>query len=390
MYDRDREQALLKEMVNFQGDGLLCNAEERFISDKYAARFSELAKFYPHYSEATAEFFKCIKFENRLCPEIKGIIGYQKIHKFPDLVDRCRTYEEDSKAHYKAMSVRVESNNIIVGNLTMLQIIKHEIAECRHKQVICLNYGEEGHIGAQCQKPKRAQTGGKIFALVGTQISSEDRLIRGICFINSTPLILINISATHYFIAADCVERLSLVLSSIKGEMVVNTPSKGLVTTSPICSKCPLSIFDRLLCGLSLFTVERSRYGETGFLSSSQLNELMKDEAQVFALMASLSVENRATIDELTVVREFAKVFPNKIPDVPPEREVEFTVDLVTSTKLVSKAPYRISVYELVELKKQLEELLEKKFVKPSVSHWGAPVLLIKKKDDSMRLCVDY
>ena len=74
----------------------------------------------------------------------------------------------------------------------------HAISECTHKEMVCFNCGEEGHIGSQCQKPKKAQTGGKVFALAGTQTASEDRLVRGTCFINSTPLItIIDTGATH-------------------------------------------------------------------------------------------------------------------------------------------------------------------------------------------------
>ncbi|MCI64551.1 RNA-directed DNA polymerase (Reverse transcriptase), partial [Trifolium medium] len=66
------------------------------------------------------------------------------------------------------------------------------------------------------------------------------------------------------------------------------------------------------------------------------------------------------------------------------------TIDLVPGTSPISMAPYRMLASELNELKKQLEELLEKSFIRPSVSPWGAPVLLVKKKDGSMRLCIDY
>lgn len=121
-----------------------------------------------------------------------------------------------------------------------------------------------------------------------------------------------------------------------------------------------------------------------------QLDELMRDEAQVFALFVSLSTESQMVIDELPVVREFPKAFPDEIPDVPPEREIEFAIDLVPGTRPVFMAPYRMSASELAKLKKQLEELLEKKFVRPSVSPWGALVLLVKKKEGSMRLYVDY
>jgi hypothetical protein len=71
-------------------------------------------------------------------------------------------------------------------------------------------------------------------------------------------------------------------------------------------------------------------------------------------------------------------------------REVEFSIDLVPGTKPVSMTPYRMSASELAELKKQLEDLMDKKFIRPSVSPWGAPVLIVRKKDDSMRLCNDF
>ena len=72
----------------------------------YAAKFVELAKFYPHYTAENAEFSKCIKLENGLRADIKRAIGYQKIRNFSELVSSCRIYEEDTKAHYKVMSDR--------------------------------------------------------------------------------------------------------------------------------------------------------------------------------------------------------------------------------------------------------------------------------------------
>jgi len=109
---------------------------------------------------------------------------------------------------------------------------------------------------------------------------------------------------------------------------------------------------------------------EAEFLTTKQLKQLARDGIPMFSLMASLSVENQAVIDKLQVVCEFPEVFPDEIPDVPPEREVEFSIDLVLGTKPVSMAPYRMSASELAELKKQLEDLLDKKFVRPSV-HLG-------------------
>ena len=95
-------------------------------------------------------------------------------------------------------------------------------------------------------------------------------------------------------------------------------------------------------------------------------------------------------VDEIPVVREFPDVFPDDIVGLPLDREVEFTIDLIPGTEPISIPPYRMAPAELRELKAQLEELLSKGFIRPSISPWGAPVLFVKNKDGSLRLCIDY
>ena len=86
---------------------------------------------------------------------------------------------------------------------------------------------------------------------------------------------------------------------------------------------------------------------------------------------------------------DFPEVFPDELPGLPPSREVEFEIELTPGTTPVSMAPYRMAPAELKELKAQLQELLDKGFIRPSVSPWGAPVLFVKKKDGSLRLCIE-
>ena len=95
-------------------------------------------------------------------------------------------------------------------------------------------------------------------------------------------------------------------------------------------------------------------------------------------------------MEEIRVVREYPDVFPDDLPGMPPDRDIEFIIDLVPGTSPISKRPYRMPTNELVELKKQIAELLEKGFIRPSSSPWGAPVLFVEKKDGSQRMCVDY
>ena len=87
---------------------------------------------------------------------------------------------------------------------------------------------------------------------------------------------------------------------------------------------------------------------------------------------------------------EYPDVFPDDLPGMPPKCDIEFIIDLLPGTAPIAKRPYRMSVGELEELKTQLKELLEKKFICPSSSPWGAPVIFVEKKDGMQRMCVEY
>jgi len=95
-------------------------------------------------------------------------------------------------------------------------------------------------------------------------------------------------------------------------------------------------------------------------------------------------------IQSIRVASEYADVFPDEVPGLPPSRDIDFTIDLIPDAGLVSMTPYRMAPAELAELKKQIEELMEKQFIRPSASPWGALALLVKNKDGSSRLCMDY
>ncbi|WRX31630.1 hypothetical protein QQP08_024117 [Theobroma cacao] len=95
-------------------------------------------------------------------------------------------------------------------------------------------------------------------------------------------------------------------------------------------------------------------------------------------------------LKDVPIVSEFSNVFPDDLPGLPPDRELEFPIDLLSSTAPISIPPYRMAPAELKELKVQLQDLVDKGFIRPSISPWGAPVLLVKKKDGTLRLCIDY
>ncbi|GJR83007.1 putative reverse transcriptase domain-containing protein [Tanacetum coccineum] len=95
-------------------------------------------------------------------------------------------------------------------------------------------------------------------------------------------------------------------------------------------------------------------------------------------------------LEDIPVVREFPEVFPEDLPGLPPVRQVEFQIDLIPGATPVARAPYRLAPSEMQELSNQLQELADRGFIRPSTSPWGAPVLFVKKKDGSFRMCIDY
>jgi len=90
------------------------------------------------------------------------------------------------------------------------------------------------------------------------------------------------------------------------------------------------------------------------------------------------------------VLWEFKDVFLEEVPRLPSKRDLDFSIDLVHVAVPTSKVPYKMSTPELVELKVQLKEMLDKGYIRPSVSSWGSPALFVKKKDGTFRQCIDY
>jgi hypothetical protein len=133
---------------------------------------------------------------------------------------------------------------------------------------------------------------------------------------------------------------------------------------------------------------------------SVKLTTLEEKEMEFVAelVVTTKGVANRVKVNQLDasqgsevpVVNEFPDVFPKELPGIPPDRDIEFVIKLKPGTTPIYKTPYRMATLELVELKEHIQELLEKGFICPSSSPWGAPVIFVPKKDGTQRLCMDY
>ncbi|GKD28114.1 putative reverse transcriptase domain-containing protein [Tanacetum coccineum] len=120
----------------------------------------------------------------------------------------------------------------------------------------------------------------------------------------------------------------------------------------------------------------------------------MAKGCQVFLAQISTKKEEDKSegkqIKDVQIIRDFPKVFPEDLPGLPSARPVEFQIDLIPGATPVARAPYRLALSKMKELSEQLQELSDKGFIRPSSSPWGAPVLFVKKKDGSFRMCINY
>ncbi|GJW82741.1 putative reverse transcriptase domain-containing protein [Tanacetum coccineum] len=125
-------------------------------------------------------------------------------------------------------------------------------------------------------------------------------------------------------------------------------------------------------------------------VSCIKAQKYIEKGCELFLAQVTEQESKEKRLEDVPVIRDFPEVFPDELPGLPPPRQVEFRIDLIPGAAPVARAPYRLAPSEMKELSKQLQELSEKGFIRPSSSPWGAPVLFVKKKDGSFRMCIDY
>jgi hypothetical protein len=225
--------------------------------------------------------------------------------------------------------------------------------------------------------------------------------------LNYPAVILFDSGASHSFISAKFSAKCQLPFHHTDGGITISTPG-GRVATYQINMHVPIRlgsfIFKTTLLIMGLESVDiilgtdwLSRHHvvidvavraiEIHSPMDGEITLYLPDQGCTHSCAFSLI---ESPVERIPVVCEYPDVFPDELPEMPPDRDIEFAIELQPGTVPISKRPYRMPPAELAELKKQLQELLDKGFIRPSTSPWGCPALFVKKKDESLRLCVDY
>jgi hypothetical protein len=125
-------------------------------------------------------------------------------------------------------------------------------------------------------------------------------------------------------------------------------------------------------------------------ISTLQLKKCYRKGCQIFATYMEETPKDKVpNLEDHAVLEDFEYVF-KEVSGLTPKRDIDFSINLIHGAAPVSRTPYKMSTPELKDLQMKLEEIMKKGYIRPSVSPWGAPVVFVKKKDGTLRLCIDF
>ncbi|KAA0065652.1 ty3-gypsy retrotransposon protein [Cucumis melo var. makuwa] len=278
---------------------------------------------------------------------------------------------------------------------------------------VCFRCRQPGHTADVCpRKPFEttppqpfAPQQGRVFTTTRQEAERAGTVVTGtLQILGHYAFVLFDSGSSHSFISSVFVQHVGLEVEPLGSVLSVSTPSGEVLLSKEQIKACRVEVANHML-DVTLLVLDMQDFDVIlgmDWLSANHANIDCFGKEVVFnpPSRASFKFRGHACVVDIRepevslssepVVREYPDVFPDKLLGLPPPREVDFAIELEPGTAPISRAPYRMAPAELKELKVQLQELLDKGFIRPSVSPWGAPVLFVKKKDGSMRLCIDY
>ncbi|GJY42821.1 putative reverse transcriptase domain-containing protein [Tanacetum coccineum] len=247
----------------------------------------------------------------------------------------------------------------------------------------------------------------KVYAVGHAGTNPDSNVVTGTFLLNNRyASILFDTGVDRSFVSTTFSSQIDITPTASDHYYDVELVNERIIGLNTILRGCTLNILNHPF-NIDLMPVElgsfdaiigmdcnRGNKARLHIISYTKTQEYMLKGCPVFlANVTTKETEDKSEkkrLEDVPIVRDFPDVFPEDLPGLPPTRQVEFQIDLIPGVALVARAPYRLTPSEMKELSEQLKELSDKGFIRPNSSPWGAPVLFVKKKDGSFRMCIDY
>ncbi|GJS91129.1 putative reverse transcriptase domain-containing protein [Tanacetum coccineum] len=271
----------------------------------------------------------------------------------------------------------------------------------------CIECGVQGHYKRECPKLKnnknhRNQVGNdrapaKVYVVGRVGTNPDSNIVTGTFLLNNRyTSILFDTGADRSFVSTAFSSQMDITPSTLDHYYDVELADGRIIGLNTILRGYTLNLLNHPF-NINLMPVELGSFDAIigmDWLAKYQAIIVCAEKIVLFlAHVTTNEVEDKSEkkrLEDVPIVRDFPEVFPEDLPGLPPTRQVEFQIDLIPGAAPVARAPYRLAPSEMKELSEQLKELSDKGFIRPSSSPWGAPVLFVKKKDGSFRMCIDY
>ncbi|GJU29664.1 putative reverse transcriptase domain-containing protein [Tanacetum coccineum] len=381
----------------------------------YTDRFHELARLVPHLVTPKSKMIE--RYVYGLVPQIRGMVaatGQKTIKKavqiFGALTDedvrngliKKAEKRENVGEPSKDKNGRDDNKRIMTGNAfaTTANTVGRENTgylakdyrgvprnmtpvNARNPSVrACYECGH-GNQGNQAR--------GREFMLGAEEDRQDPNIMTGTFTLNNHFATTLFDSGVDYsFVSTTFIPLLSIEPSELGFRYEIEIASEQLVEINKVIKGCKLEIEGHV------FDIDLIPFGYGSFDVINRMDWLSNHKAKIICLKKVVRIplpDGKASDkkqEEIVVVRDFPEVFLDDLSGLPPLREIEFRIELIPGAVPIAKSPYRLAPSELEELSGQLKELQDKGFIRPSSSPWGAPVLFVKKKDGSFRMCIDY
>nr|ABG65937.1 retrotransposon protein, putative, Ty3-gypsy subclass [Oryza sativa Japonica Group] len=374
---------------------------------EYLQEFNRLARYAPEDVRTDEE--RQERFLEGLNDELSYPLMTGDYHDFQKLVDKA-IRQEDKYNRMEQKKRRIAHFKAQQGNTSVLQ------QQCwqQHPQsssTPCCNFD----TATACQEGARQQARGcpcpeQLYRTSANHVTAAEAqgapdVILGTFLVNSVPAtVLFDSGATHSFLSMSFAGNHRMEVEDLRRPLMVSTPSNQALSLqrSPsirieiqeVPFLANLTLLESKDLDVILGMDWLARYKGVIDCANRKVT-LTSNDGRVVTVHALSSESlrsslNQMTLEEIPIVREYPDVFPDDLPGMPPKRDIEFRIDLVPGTTPIHKRPYRMAANELAEVKRQVDDLLQKGYIRPSSSPWGAPVIFVEKKDHTQRMCVDY